>query len=180
MANIVLKLAKPLKTVKICDNCISQGQSMSNDEQLEAMEDLKIQKALYAQACQAIQAVADKFKETFESIFAQRNEEIAKLSVEIARKVLMRSVEEGDYKIESIISEIIKNAPAQNDLVVHLNPKDLSDIQKIGQEVFSGVTFVPDNNIGPAECMLETPKGIIKSLIDEHLEQIGRALKKAG
>jgi hypothetical protein len=30
-----------------------------------------------------------------------------------------------------------------------------------------------------AECLLETPKGIVESLIDEHLERIGKALKTA-
>ncbi|MEN6384737.1 MAG: FliH/SctL family protein [Phycisphaerales bacterium] len=176
MANIAIKLDKPIKLVKVCDFNPCQ----SSEQQTEMLGDLKIQKAMFSQACQAIQSIADKFKETFETIFAQRNEEIAKLSVEIARKILMRSVEDGDYKIENIVAEIIKNAPSQHDLVVHLNPKDLADIQNANQEGFSGVTFVPDNNIGLAECMLESPKGIIKTLIDEHLEQIGRALSKAG
>jgi flagellar biosynthesis/type III secretory pathway protein FliH len=180
MATITLKLAKPLKLVKVCNNSIAGSSNQSNSDQLQALEDLKMQKEIFSQACGAIQSIADKFKESFDTLFAQRNEEIAKLSVEIARKVLMRAVEEGDYKIEAIVAEIIKNAPAQHDLIVHLNPQDLESIQKAGQEAFEGVTFVPDINIGQAECMLESPKGIIKSLIDEHLEQIGRALKKAG
>ncbi|OHB54124.1 MAG: hypothetical protein A2Y12_07990 [Planctomycetes bacterium GWF2_42_9] len=174
MANIVLKLARPIKLVKVCENLNSFAADTNSHEELKA------QKFLYEQACRTIQAIADKFKENYETIFAQRNEDIAKLAVEIARKVLMQAVDDGNYKIEEIVKEIIKNAPAQNDLVVHLNPKDLADMQKIGTDVFSGVTFVGDNNIGRAECLLESPKGIIRSLIDEHLEQIGRALKKAG
>ena len=33
--------------------------------------------------------------------------------------------------------------------------------------------------IGAAECVIETPKGKVESLIDEHLEQVARALSKA-
>jgi flagellar biosynthesis/type III secretory pathway protein FliH len=179
MANIVLKLARPIKLVKVCGNSNSFPGD-TNGQSQATQDELKSQKILYEQACRTIQAIVDKFKENYETIFAQRNEDIAKLAVEIARKVLMQAVDDGNYKIEEIIKEIIKNAPTQNDLVVHLNPKDLADIQKIGTQVFSGVTFVGDNNIGRAECMLESPKGIIRSLIDEHLEQIGRALKRAG
>jgi len=176
MATLLLKLARPVKSVKVCDT----SAAAMNAEQLMLIDDLKKQKVLYQQSCRAVQAMTDKFKENYETIFTQRNEEIAKLSVEIARKVLMRAVEAGDYNIENIVKEILQNAPSQHDLVVHLNPKDLAVIQQIETEAFAGITFVPDNNIGQAECILESPKGIIKSLINEHLEQIGMALTKAG
>ena len=42
----------------------------------------------------------------------------------------------------------------------------------------AGVKFVPDTNVGRAECVVETPKGIVESLIDRHLDQVGSALKK--
>jgi flagellar biosynthesis/type III secretory pathway protein FliH len=41
-----------------------------------------------------------------------------------------------------------------------------------------GISFVGDPNIGQAECVLETPKGIIESFINEHIERLGEALKK--
>jgi flagellar biosynthesis/type III secretory pathway protein FliH len=67
--------------------------------------------------------------------------------------------------------------------VVHLNPEDLSQCQKAQQDepdgALTGVKFVSDPNIGRAECLLESPKGIIESLINEHLERISKALKKA-
>jgi len=176
MATILLKLARPVKSIRVCD----ASAAALNAEQITLMEDLKKQKILYQQACRTVQAISDNFKENYETIFAQRNEEIARLAVEIARKVLMQAVKDGDYEIENVIKEILQNAPSQHNLVVHLNPKDLAAIQQIGTEAFADVAFVPDNNIGQAECVLESPKGIIKSLIDEHLEQIERALTKAG
>ena len=41
------------------------------------------------------------------------------------------------------------------------------------------VKFISDPKIGRAECLLESPKGIVESLINEHLDRISKALKKA-
>ena len=98
----------------------------------------------------------------------------------------MQKVQKGDYEIESIIKEALKNAPARQDIVVHLNPEDLSQYQSqraSGQQddagsTLAGVKFVADPGIGRAECLLETPKGIVKSFVNEHLEQISEALRR--
>jgi flagellar biosynthesis/type III secretory pathway protein FliH len=176
MAAILLKLAKPVRAVTVIG---VSAPGVPNAEQIALMEDLKKQKAVYQQACQAVESIADKLKEGCETIFSQRSEEIAKLAVEIARKVLMRAIEDGDYKIENIITALLQTAPSQQELVIHLNPKDLAALEQAGSEAFGGVTFLADNNLKRAECILENPKWIIKSLIDEHLDQIERALRKA-
>jgi hypothetical protein len=50
--------------------------------------------------------------------------------------------------------------------------------QDKSMDVFAGIKFVSDQSVGRAECALESPKGIIESLIERNLEQIGRALQK--
>ncbi|MHC4324068.1 MAG: FliH/SctL family protein, partial [Planctomycetota bacterium] len=106
-----------------------------------------------------------------------------RLSVEIARKILTQKVENGDYEIESIVKEALKNLPGSQDVIVHLNPEDIEKCQKARQDgtggALSGIKLIPDPDIGRAECLLESPKGIIKSLIDENLQRIGKALEKA-
>ena len=44
------------------------------------------------------------------------------------------------------------------------------------EEIFKDVKLVPDTNVGKAECLVETPKGVIESVIEEHLENISKAL----
>lgn len=185
MPETFVKLDKQIKSVAILDN-YSNDESFvaSNTKQAELLDELNMQKDLYSRSCRTVQNLSEKLNHLYERIFVERSEEIARLSVEIARKVLMQKVKDGDYEIESIIKEILNNAPSNQDLVVHLNPKDLADCRKIqqdtGSDAFAGIKFVADNNIEQAECVLESPKGIIKSLIDENLEQIGKALNKAG
>lgn len=139
------------------------------------------QKDSFMQISKALQDAASKLHDFYDGAFIEHKEQIARLAVEIARKILAKKAEEGDYEIECIVKEAIDNAPSRQDIVVHLNPDDLSQYEQLKQENpgngLAGVRFVPDANIGRAECVLETPKGIIESLIEQHLEQVAKALK---
>jgi len=180
---LTVHLERPIVSAKILDNCPDgigtelSGRGGVNSGMLEA------QKAVFSQACQTLNGVVAKLNQFYDKIFTGHEEEIAKLSVEIARKILMQKVENGNYEIESIVKEALKNAPTRQDVVVRLNPEDLAQCQKAQQNEpggdLAGIKFVSDPNIGRAECLLESPKGIIESLINEHLERIGKALKKA-
>lgn len=188
---LTINLSRPITSAKILSSetepinreseLDKHGDKPANSKQINTQTEA--QKASFIQACQTLNNVVDRLNQFCAKIFSEHSEKIAKLSVEIARKILVQKVENGDYKIESIVRETLKNAPSHQDLVVHLNPDDLAQFEKVKQDVagdtLADIKFVPDPKIGRAECLLESPKGIIESLIDEHLEQIGRALIKA-
>jgi len=189
-----VNLARPITSVKILDPCshpsVAGGTFSSERDaaavdapQIKLMQDSDNEKAGVTQLCRTLKGLVDKLNQFYDKVFSEHREEIARLSVEIARKVLVQKVQQGDYEIESIVKEVLKNAPTRQDVVVHLNPEDLVQCQKVQQEdstgALSGIKFVADPKIGRAQCLLETPKGIIESVIDEHLEQIGKALEKA-
>ena len=177
---VTIQLEKPTTSVKILNDFSADAA----DKQIKSMQDLETQKAALSQACQTLKGVIDKLNEFYDKVSTEAKGEIAKLSVEIARKILVQEVKKGDYEIESIVKEALKNAPTHQDIVVHLNPEDLVQCQKAQQDDSTGtlasIKFVSDPNIGRAECLLESPKGRIESLIEEHLEQIGKALENSG
>ena len=184
---LTIHLSRPITSVEILHDCTAstrgtQARLQAGGEQT-AIEDVEAQKAAFSQACQTLNGVITKLNQFYDKVVVEHREEIARLSVEIARKILMQKVNNGDYEIESIVREALKNVPSRQDLVVHLNPEDLAQCQKAQQDepndALAGVQFVSDPNIGRAECLLESAKGIVKSLIDENLERIDRALKKA-
>jgi flagellar biosynthesis/type III secretory pathway protein FliH len=146
-------------------------------------QELDAQKSVFLQTCKTLNEVISKLNQFYDRIFAEHREEIARLSVEIARKILMQKVENGDYEIESIVKEALNKAPSNQDLTVHLNPDDMERCRKVQQDepsgVLSGIKLISDPKVGRAECVLESPKGIIKSLIEDSLERIGKALQKA-
>jgi len=189
---VTVNLNKPIASAKLLDDHVqSDGiQTPSPDvEESSAgatqihLKDLEAQKAVFSQACQTLNGVIAKLNQFCENLYVGNREEIARLSVEIARKILMQKVENGDYEIESIIKEALKNAPGGQDVIVHLNPEDVEKCRKAQKDrpdnVLTGIKLIPDPNIGRAECLLESPKGIIKLLIDDSLERIGKALGKA-
>ena len=189
---VVVNLSMPVCSVEVLDDFAVSNESPGSDaafakniEQTNQLkEELVAGKELFSRACQSLDGVVVKINEFYEKLISEHKEQISSLSVEIARKVLARQVEDGDYEIESIIKEALGSTPSQEDVVVHLNPNDFAAWQKVqaenAGEMPSGLKFVSDNNISPAECMLETDKGRIESFISEQLEKIGKALTKTG
>lgn len=178
---VTIHLEKPIASAKLVNGAAVEATAVSAEA--KQAELLKLQNESMTQAYRALQDAINKLNEFQENIFKEHKEQIAKLSVEIARKVLAQNVEKGNYQIESIVQEALKNAPTRQDMVVHLNPEDLAQCQKIQQEDTAGtladIKLVSDPKIGRAECLLETPKGIIECFIAEQLERVAKALENA-
>ena len=189
---LTISLDKLINSVSILENYAdgltvqssAQNQTGSDLQSHEnkLTQDLEDQKNNFVQSYTALQSTIDKLNQFYNEMVTNHKEQIAKLSIEIARKVLMQKVQDGDYEVESIIKEALSKTPAHQDLVVHLNPQDLEQCQNIIQDdaALSGLKFIADSNIGRAECLLETPEGSVVSSIDENLEQIAKALTNAG
>jgi len=185
----VIRLGGPIESVKVVEtptivvdvpfDC-AQGRPVTNEQSEEMRRE-------YAQAMKTLDAITEMLQFVYEKSIVEYRQHIAKLAVEVARKILVQKVKEGDYQIETIVAEALKNAPTQQEIIIRLNPKDLARYQQIRQDTSGqaeggksdGVKFVADPSIGQAECVVETPKGKIESLINEHLEQVERALVKA-
>ena len=189
-----IRLSKPIKSVNILG--YRQGSTQSDSKHIMSETVLKqhgspneefisIQDTdknnVLSQVCQTLQSVTDKLQNFYDKVFMEHKEQIARLSVEIAKKILAQRVEKDDYKIETIVKEVLSKSPTRHDIDIHLNPEDIKNLQNTLQEesLFAGIKFTSDPNVGRAECLLKSPKVNIESSINEHLEQIYEALKKA-
>jgi flagellar biosynthesis/type III secretory pathway protein FliH len=188
---VTIELEKPLETVEFANNAngavsgTDSGGHLSNaheatDPVVSTAGQDGFQNQKLEPVFEALNSAAAKLKHLQENIIKEHKEQIAKLAVEIARKVLMQEIKEGDYKIEAIIQEALDNVPTLQDVMVHLNPEDFAQCQiseaENDVEVFKDIKLVPDPNVGKAECLVETPKGVIESVIEEHLDNIVKAL----
>ena len=157
---------------------ITRRPSLAEDLQKELQE----QRDELVRLLAALNGITDSLHRLHEQIVANHPAEIAKLAVEIARRILMHKVGQGDYEIQAIVEGTLKEAPACQDLVVHLNPDDLAPCQELQrqnpQSPFAGLELTADRTIGRGECLVETPKGIVKSFMEEHLERISEALQR--
>ncbi len=151
-------------------------------ERARMAEELEKHKSQVSELCQTVGNVAKTLERLHQETLLNNRTEIAKLAVEIARKILLHKVAQGDYDIQAIVEEALKIAPTRQNIVIRLNPEDLSQCQRQQQEnpdsPFAELEFTADWSVGRAECLVETPKGIVRSFIEEHLERIGEALQK--
>jgi len=135
-----------------------------------------------AQSCRLVKDIAEKLNNVYEETIARNRSDIARLAVEIARKILMRETDSGHYAMQAVVEEALKCAPTRQNIVVRVNPQDLPSCQRLQQEDPNGplasLEFVADWSIARADCLIETPKGIVKSFVEERLERIGEALTK--
>ena len=176
---VTIKIATPVASVNPVDNMNSVAAGANEME--TSLETLKKEKENLIQAGKVLEDAAVKLQQFQEEIFSSHREQIARLSVEIAGKILLKETADGNYDIGKIVQEALKVAPSQQDVVVRLNPNDLQRFQKIiedkGGDAPANVKLVPDVNIGPAQCVVQTDRGMIEYFIEEHLKQISEALK---
>ncbi len=181
IGQITINLDSVIESISILDRNMAPVQD--ENQTVKPADDLALQKQKkeLSSACNALKMAIAKVNHYYGNIVARRGEEIAKLSIEIAKKILAQKINSKDYEIESIIKEILKNSPSNQDVVIQLNPDDYEQcnefMNKDTSTIPSGVTLVADPNVGRAECIVKTSKGSIISLINDQLEQIEKALK---
>jgi len=177
---VTIHLEKAIRSVELMDDG-SESVSTAGLGAAETIEVAAEQEGLM-QVRGALEDAVRRVNEFEEQLVREHKGEIAKLSLEIARKVLAQKTAAGDYEIANIIEEALERAPTRSDLVLHLNPADAATYEKAlggaSSEQESAFKIVADSSVGRAECVLETPKGIIESMIAGRLTRIGEALKK--
>lgn len=177
--SVQISLEIPISSVSFVDDF----ESVSSDVDQSGVneEQLKLQREELSSVCRALGDAVLQVNATASELLSSQREQIVRLSVQIAEKILLREISSGNYEIEKIICEALKIAPSQQDVVVRVNPEDLGHYQEVSQdhanELPSDISLVGDPLIGRAECVVETKKGVVEYYIDEHLKQISQALE---
>lgn len=179
--SVQISLDIPIASVSFVDESGGSGPAVEgagiNEEQL------RLQLEELASVCKALGEAVSKINASHEEILSSQREQIVRLSVQIAEKILLKEISAGNYEIEKIICEALKSAPSQQEVVVRLNPEDLVHYQELSgddkNKLSANVSLVSDPLIGRGECVVETEKGVIEYFIDEHLKQISQALAGA-
>jgi len=135
-----------------------------------------------ARAKAALLSALEQTAKLKESVIRSAERQIVQLAVDVARKVLMQEIQAGRYEIDPIVQAALGQMPGRQEVVVHLNPDDFQRCGQVPQgeqdDPPTGVRFVADPSIQPAECLLEAPQGIVKSAVEEHLGEIAAALRE--
>ena len=196
-ATLTVNLARPITALHVVGpagvqadtapdgvaEAINQEPSHTSAEQIAKAQEIEQLQGHLAQSCQLIEAIAAKLGTLYEQTLEQHRSDIAKLAVEIARKILSNQIAQGDYDIQSVVQEALQGAPTRQNVTIRVNPEDLPQCQQLQQDNpdghFADLSFVPDWSIARADCVVETPKGIVESFVEDHLRRITDALERA-
>lgn len=173
-----VKLDGPIQNATAVTN---QGGAAATTQQGPGHEHIQNQKAELNELLSNFKSIVETLSTMQSELFRRHKDDIINLAVEISRRILAHRIEQEDYKIQDLIRQALDDAPTQKDIVIRLNPKDYAQIEQLTKssekDFAKGATFVADASISPAQCLLETPKGIVESFIDGHLDRISEALK---
>jgi flagellar assembly protein FliH len=135
-----------------------------------------------SQLHEALDKAVEQINTYGQNLFAIHRDQIVHLAVQIATRILAREIEEGQYKMESILAQAIEHAPLGQAVEIHLNPEDLKTCEawlKNEQTSLSReIKLTGDGSVQRAECIVYTPEGIMEYRIEEHLKQIEAAMTK--
>jgi flagellar biosynthesis/type III secretory pathway protein FliH len=180
---LTIQLAGPIKAVRLVD-APTQSPSAAPHMRNPKSEIRNSEAQELAPLCKTVKSIVDQLNKIHDETVASHRSEIARLAVEIARKILACKTARGDYDLQAVIEEALKRAPTRQNIVVHVNPEDLAPCQRLVQDnpdgPLAGLEFVADWSIARADCLVETPKGIVKAFVEEHLERISEALMQVG
>ncbi|MHC4636297.1 MAG: FliH/SctL family protein [Planctomycetota bacterium] len=190
---VTISLSMPISAVTCTDNYPGDIKSeLSNEAELvpagkagssvPAQQEQETSREVFSLCIEALQGAADKLNEFYNKVFSSQKQEIVKLSVEIAGKILARKIESQEYDISAIVEKTLETTSTHEDVVIHLHPEDFENYRKMQNEAeaseLAGIKLVSDSNVGRAECIVVTPKGRIQSIISENLERIEKALNQ--
>src|SRR5512140_459949 len=123
--SVTVRFERPIGSVQILkDYGTTANKGPAGPDEAISANEISRQAKSFTQATAALSAAAGKLNEFYEKEIQQHNQQIAKLAVEIARKILMQEVNDGHYKIEAILQEALRNAPSRENVIARLNPAD--------------------------------------------------------
>jgi len=179
---IQIRLDRPIAAVKVVQQRPGAPETSQEQAQATSPAEPGVQAGLEAlcSARSALEKAAGELRELQQRFLKEAEEQLLKLSVEIARKVLVQEIKAESYEVDPIVRQALGEIPRETDVVVYMNPNDLSRCELAGEgdrDASRQVRFVPDPAVKPAECRLETSQGTVESSVEGHLVEIASALR---
>lgn len=194
MVDATVQIDAPIASVRLVDSPATRNagrlpadsdaaQAPGSAENTQALKALQADREALASAKASLLSAIQQTAGLRESVVSSAEKEIVQLAIDVARKVLMQEIQAGRYEIDPIVQAALEQVSGWQDVVVHLNPDDFGRCAQAGNDensdASSGVRFVADPSVRHAECLLESPQGIVQSAIEEHLGEIAAALQES-
>jgi len=132
---------------------------------------------LQASGAQALQVAAQRIEEAREQALDALAEQSVELAIEIARAVLRREINAGNYDLEKIVREALScSGVERGSCTVHLHPEDYAQLQDVSFR--SGTDLEADTHVARGDVHVSTPRGMLVRETDAALDDIRSRLKE--
>lgn len=166
--NLVSRAQEEAGTIK--DSAVKEGYQAGLDQAQQDILDVR-------------NAIAG-FLKAKQDVFEYIAPDILELSVEIARKIVKKEIEQDPQMILETILDVLKSISKEEGRVsIKVNPSQTALIKENLQEMIASIgidakiSLVPDDSIEIGSCIVHTHNGVVDATIETQLEIIKEALK---
>ena len=120
----------------------------------------------------------DELKNLRQTVLNHSEQEVVRLALEVAKKVVKREVSIDDELILALVRVALSRLADQSVMTVRLNPKDCQSILRQRQSagprdpLHEGIRLQEDPLISRGGCVIETESGVIDGRIEEQFREI--------
>lgn len=135
----------------------------------------------YEKALGELSAVILDSRETRDAALATLENDVLRLAVKLAEKIIGHQLEQSDETIASIVATAMQHARQNETVTIHVNPNDMRavDTHRARWETTGRARFVqaiPDARVAAGGCLIETESGTIDAQLETQLRVLERAL----
>jgi len=121
-----------------------------------------------------------------EEYLASCEDDLLRLSVKIAGKIIGEQLRLQPETIASIVREALKSAPRERRLVIQVSPSDADAVNRHLRKLLESATFrppeievVPVDSISPGGCVIVSELGRVDARLETQLQSMERVLLQA-
>lgn len=117
-----------------------------------------------------------------EKVLRESEDELVKLIMMVARKVILREVAQNRRVLSDVVQAAITDISGRDEITIRLNPDDYALVTTSRDEylrkelITDRMQLKPDSSVLPGSCQIDTEMGTIDAGIDAQLDEIFRRM----
>ena len=160
-------------------------------EEADAIKESALKEGYEAGLEQALASV-EEFKNSLSEFLNAKQEvfeyiapDILEISVDIAKKIIKKEIEQDPQVLFNTIVDVLKTLPKEEAKVtLRVNPAEVNTIKQSVPDLLSiagldaKIVVLSDDNISEGGCLVVTTNGIVDATIETRIEVVSKALKE--
>lgn len=117
-----------------------------------------------------------------ERVLRESEEDLLRLSIAIARKIIQHEISTDRSLIASLISSAISGSLSMDRITIRLSPADHELVESDRRRYLGAISsetrviLASDDTLSPGDCVVESTTGVVDARIDTQLDEIFRRL----